>query len=147
MARVPRIDRPCPLSPDEQRGIAGDCARCGHPVHRLDAMDDAQREALLAASTGPICVSYRTPARAASLAAIALTLIAGSALAESPAPLVASPAAPSTPVEADAELQSLVSIVWVGGVSEPRSVEWVDDSRLPELPMIERDATADRTAR
>jgi len=146
MARVPRIDRPCPLSPAEQRGIAGDCTRCGHPVHRLDDLDDAQREALLAAMPGPICVSYRTPSRAASLAAIALTLIAGSALADSPAPLVPGPAAPSTPVEAEAEALPLESITWVGGVDEPRSAQWVDDSRLPELPMIERDA-ANKTAR
>lgn len=139
MARVPRIDRPCPLSPDEQRRIAGDCVRCGHPVHRLDALDDTQRETLLRAAQGPICVSYRTPARAAGLMAIALTLVAGSAMAESPAPLVANPAEPSTPVQSEPTLLDADSmLVWVGGISEPSTVEWVDDSALPELPMIDR---------
>ncbi|WP_354503266.1 hypothetical protein [Lysobacter sp. OAE881] len=135
------------MSAQAQRTITGDCARCGHPVHDLDGLDDAQRMALLAASSGPICVSYRTPARAASLAAIALTLVAGSALAESPSPLVADPATPSTPVEAGPLVEPLTTIVWVGGVSEPRSAQWVDDSSLPELPMIERASEADDTAR
>ena len=135
MARFPRIDGPCPLGVDEQRRISGHCGRCGHQVHVLDDMDDTARESLLASSAGPMCVSYRIPAR--RLAAIALTLAAGSAMADPPTTQVAH--ADASPVE-QATLLPLDQIVMVGGVDEPRSAQWIDDGTLPELPMVERAA-------
>ena len=142
MARFPRIDRLCPLGIDEQRRIAGHCDRCGHPVHALDAMDDRAREALLTSAAGPLCVSYRLPAR--RLAAIALTLVAGTAMADPP-PLTLAPQAPSAEVSPaeSATMLPLDQIIMVGGVDEPRSARWIDDSTLPELPMVERSTTAE----
>ena len=137
MARFPRIDRPCPLSADEQRAIAGDCARCGRPVHSLDGLDDAARQALLSAARGPMCVSYRTPA--VGLAAIALTLVAGAAMAGSPSASegLTPAAAPASAVPVEPVVESPLELIWVGGVSEPQSAHWLDESDLPELPMIE----------
>ena len=157
MSLVPRIDQPCPLGIDEQRRIAGHCGRCEKHVHDLSALDEGARRALLARADGPVCVSYRRSARLAHAAAIAITLVAGTAFAgencaDAPsAPLVpvvaqgpVSPASPTPGAAADSatgepeELTSLDYVV-VGGISDPHEAEWVDDSTLPELPMIAAD--------
>jgi hypothetical protein len=59
--------------------------------------------------------------------------------------LTLAPQAPSaevSPVES-ATMLPLDQIIMVGGVDEPRSARWIDDSTLPELPMVERSTTAE----
>ncbi|KAB8191372.1 hypothetical protein FKV24_007910 [Lysobacter maris] len=138
----PKIDRPCPLSRQEQQGIDGHCDRCGSQVHSLDGLDEAGRRDLLSRQQGPVCVAYRVPSRTAGLAAIALTLVAGTAMAGERSPALTLPAAPSeasSPVEPGEEAiaSSGLEFILVGGVDDPRDADWVDDSDLPELPMID----------
>lgn len=177
MAQVPKIDTPCPLGVDEQRRLDGHCARCDQHVHRLDAMSDSDRRALLAAADGPICVSYRSGSYRSSSyrsssyrsespramkrgagfgIAIAATLVSGGAFAADPPALLpaatgeqASPVAPAPLLAApapspDCEDEELELIV-LGGVSDPRDAQWVDDSELPDLPMRDA-ATLDEVA-
>src|SRR5688572_10938273 len=128
MALYPRIDQPCPLGIDDQRRIDGHCQRCDQHVHALDRMEPAERRDLLARAQGPVCVSYRRSARLAHVAAIAITLVAGSALAgedcndAAAAPLLpavqqsaVSPVPPVPPV-ADEELTTIEWVV-MGGIS------------------------------
>lgn len=155
MAQVPKIDSPCPLGIDEQLRLDGHCGRCGKHVHALDAMDDAERRALLRTAAGPICVSYRS-ARPSAVRrgagfgiAIAATLVSGGAFATDPPPLLppvaseqASPvtaAAPLVPSEQAGGEDEDERIVFVGGVSDPQDAQWIDDSDLPELPMRQAD--------
>lgn len=155
MALFPRIDSPCPLSQAEQRGIDGHCARCDRHVHKLDGLDDAQRQALLASARGSLCVSYRVPRRELARSggrfgvAIAATLIASTvAYADDPAPIgpTASGASaaqmspvPQTPVRL-VEPEGIDSLgldeIFVGGVDDPQDAGWIDDGRLPELPSL-----------
>ncbi|MEG3791315.1 hypothetical protein V1318_14390 [Lysobacter sp. CCNWLW3] len=163
MAQVPKIDSPCPLGIDEQRRLDGHCARCDKHVHRLDALSDDERHALLIAADGPICVSYRSERPRASRRgagfgiAIAASLVSAGAYASDPPllppqPASATPVAP-TPLLAQApakdcadEVTSIEMIEFVGGVSDPRDAHWADDSELPELPMREAAALDDTTA-
>jgi hypothetical protein len=153
MPCLPKIDRPCPLARDAQRALAGHCGLCGHEVHALDALDDAQRRELLAGARGAVCVSYRVPAAlAASLALLLTTPGAGAAdgaqlpappptplidsLADPPA--VASPMSPTagmTAADEDcaSELEELE--IMVGGVAAPHATEWFDIAPLPALPL------------
>jgi hypothetical protein len=147
MALVPRIDLSCPLGVDEQRRIAGHCNHCDTPVHALDGMDEAARRALLARAEGPVCVSYRVPARLAQMAAIALTLVTTTAFADEPAdaaPASQSTAAgqqdeasPASPARKGERVKQLGSLIVLGAVADPRDAAWVDDSTLPELPVVE----------
>lgn len=161
MAPFPRIDQPCPLGIDEQRRIDGHCQRCDTRVHALDGMDLTERRALLAQADGPVCVSYRRSTRLAHAAAIAITLVAGSAFAgedcndAAAAPLLpavqqsaVSPVSPLSAVPPAAE-EEMTTIDWVvmGGISDPGAAEWVDDSSLPELPVIAADAEPAPVAR
>ncbi|WP_237055799.1 hypothetical protein [Marilutibacter chinensis] len=111
-------------------------------MHSLDGLDEAGRRALLSRQQGPVCIAYRVPRRTAGLAAIALTLVAGTAMAGEQHPALTLPAVPSaasSPVEPNGEaVQSLeLEYILVGGVDDPGDVDWVDDSDLPELPMID----------
>lgn len=155
MAQVPKIDSPCPLGIAEQLRLDGHCGRCGKHVHALDAMDDAERRALLRTAAGPICVSYRSARpgavrRGAGFGiAIAATLVSGGAFATDPPSLLppvaseqASPvtaAAPLVPSEQAGGEDEDERIVFVGGVSDPQDAQWSDDSDLPELPMRQAD--------
>lgn len=136
MACYPRIDRPCPLGIDEQLRLDGYCAHCATEVHALDAFDDSGRRAFMASRTGAVCVSYRLPvARAAMLGAtMAAGLMAGAVMAQSvaPAPIESSGSAGSM----DAASERLELVVMTGGVSKGADADWVDDSQVPELPVI-----------
>lgn len=157
MSRFPKIDRPCPLSPDEQRAIAGHCSHCEKTVHALDGLDEAERRALLAAATGPICVSYRYPAprRVSGIGGaigrtIAATLLTTSATAYAGAP---SESAPATPTVVQAlqdvkETESLdgLDLVFVGGVDDPQQSLAEQDTTLPELPLRSVAEALDATA-
>lgn len=132
MARFPRIERLCPLSQEEQRRLDDDCRRCNKRVHTLDAWTDAEREAFLAASSGPVCVSYRVPTRRMTGfgLAMAATLAAGSALAGDAPAQLQSQSVESTPDEPQFEM------IIVGGIEDPANAGWIDDSDLPDLPMV-----------
>jgi hypothetical protein len=147
MARFPKIDQPCPLDIDEQRRIAGDCGRCGKPVHALDAMGDAERLAWMRAAKGPVCVTYRISARGAALglgAALALSAPVGRAQSTPPpaASDLQTPAPIAHPIggaEADASVdgQRLETITITGGVSDPATVEFIDAAdALPDMPVL-----------
>lgn len=151
MACFPKIDKPCPLDIDAQRRLDGYCGHCSTTVHSLDAMDDAQRRALLHAASGPICVSYRAPVRrpashrvAGYGLAIAATLVSGAAMANPPAPQAA-----QTPVEQASLLNQepeLLEVLVLGGVSDPQDAGWVDDGSTPELPQLTAEALREEIA-
>ncbi|WP_460733980.1 hypothetical protein [Lysobacter tyrosinilyticus] len=153
MARFPKIDRPCPLDTETQKRIRGSCDLCGKTVHCLDGKSDAERTEFMSKLKEPACVSYRLTAGIG--AALALSM-AGPVLAADqtgtamdPPSLMAAQTgtspllvpgvpgadAPQTPLP-DKEANVLDQLVFVGGVSKPDQVEWVEvDESLPELPM------------
>lgn len=167
MACFPKIDQPCPLGIDEQRRLDGWCARCEKTVHALDGMSDEERRSLLRDAKGPVCVSYRMPVMrplgAGFGAALAMTMSA-SALAidvlprrAQPDPLQSHTGNPSTilseskasgpecdEVEAAAreEFQPIDTITITGGVRSPDAADWIDDSDLPDLPMLNESVSA-----
>lgn len=167
MACFPKIDQPCPLGIDEQKRIDGYCGRCAKTVHALDALDQNQRRSLLREAQGPICVSWRRPAArglGVGLGAALAVSMSASAFAIEGLPggnavePMQSPAATSAPSllgdeakgpECDEKAHAaapepppMEMMVMVGGVSDPGNAEWVDDSDLPDLPMVS--APADR---
>jgi hypothetical protein len=152
MALVPRIDLSCPLGVDEQRRIAGHCNHCDTPVHALDGMDESARRALLASAQGPVCVSYRVPARLAQVAAIALTLVATTSfagerdVAAAPQSQVQGTASPAPQTGKQERIKPLGTLIVLGAVADPRDADWVDDSTLPDLPVISMDAQAQEDA-
>jgi hypothetical protein len=136
MARYPKIDSPCPLSIAEQREINGECKRCNKHVHALDSMSDDERKVLMASSSGAVCVSYRLPVRArAGLGLAMATTLAASSVMAGEVPAVAPPAS-------DEGSEKLEVIIMVGGVEDPVNATWVDDSDLPELPMVVEERSA-----
>jgi hypothetical protein len=146
MARVPKIDLPCPLGAAEQRSIDDFCTRCSTQVHRLDGLDDAARCALLAAAKSPVCVSYRVARpllrRAAlGVAALGAGLGAGAALADKGVPAAGcEPTGGAAPFSGQPGLiqdegADLDMVVFIGGVSRPDEAEWQDDSELADLPV------------
>lgn len=167
MACFPKIDQPCPLGIDEQRRLDGWCARCEKTVHALDGMSEEQRRLLLRRAKGPICVSYRVPAMrplgAGFGAALAVTMSA-SALAIDVMPTgarsdpaqshagnpntiltgsgVSGPECDEAGAVANEEFQPIDTVTITGGVLSPDSAEWVDDSDLPDLPMLNAQASS-----
>lgn len=152
MSRFPRIDSPCPLSPNEQRAIDGHCSRCDKQVHALDALNEDERRALLAAATGPICVSYRvaTPRKVGRFgAAIAATLIGTGAATAAyasdadptasalpPPPAQSGPSWAQAHTEEDSEKeQELDRVFIVGGINDPQDAKFEEDTSLPALPI------------
>ncbi len=140
MSRFPRIDKPCPLSAEEQRAIDGHCDRCDKHVHALTDLNEAERRALLANAAGPICVSYRIPAprRVGRIgAAIAATLITTSAYAAEPAmsPVAQPPPIGAAPQASDDALLDMDDLVFVGGIDDPQDALMAEDTSVPELPL------------
>jgi hypothetical protein len=157
MRCLPRIDRPCPLDSTSQREVGNFCAHCDRTVHQLDAMSAEQRRDLFRAS-GPICVSYRLAAGMGAALAFAFNPAQAAPPPVEPTPWLAAPQAeriPSilidageshasplaSPVVAPPETgeceEELTDIVIVGGVSDPRSAQWIEDDRsLPDLPRV-----------
>lgn len=154
----PRIDSPCPLGPEEQRRIDGHCDRCDRHVHRLDGLDEPERRALLAALSGPACISYRVPTRRLGVSgmAIAATLVTATAFAAPPqapdaaqSPVVAAPLVPgeeALDMIFVGGIQAADAAVWEdtpapdrievmgGGIQDPAAATRVDAPDLPELP-------------
>ncbi|SFM98074.1 hypothetical protein [Dokdonella immobilis] len=145
MARVPRIDSPCPLSRAQQLRIDGHCGRCNKHVHALDSLDERQRRALFAAARGPLCVSYRVPAyrNPAMAVAMAAMISVGTAAAgqdcDEAAPALQSvqPAAQEPLIHLQDQTNDVpYDTIIVGGISSAEDAQWIDDGSLPDLPMI-----------
>lgn len=146
MARVPRIDNPCPLKLAEQLRIDGHCSHCNKHVHALDGLDDAQRRALFAAAKGPLCVSYRVPINRTPVLAAAMTamLSASAAMAgqdcDETKPVFQS--VETAPVEqvvnlyAESERLDDEDIIVTGGILSAEDAKWVDDGSLPDLRIV-----------
>ncbi|MBN8482086.1 MAG: hypothetical protein J0L88_10910 [Xanthomonadales bacterium] len=98
-------------------------------MHALDELDDSERRRFMAARTGLVCVSYRLPkARAAMFGAtMAAGMIAGAVMAGQER---------TAPPETGAVPEDEMIIIVVGGVSKAEHASWVDDSGLPDLPVI-----------
>ena len=166
MALFPKIDQPCPLDAEEFARIDGHCGRCNRVVHALDDMSDAQRAALLRESRGPLCVSYRVPARhhasrigvgaaiALSVASPAFADIVRSGIDEANVQRSIEPKTPllgpsahgatcqdSSPSPDENKLEQIT--ITGGGVRRPQDAEWIDDSALPDLPMVPVDASGE----
>jgi len=145
MARFPRIQSPCPYKSDLAAVMDGDfCRMCKRNVHDLTGWTDAARVAFLAGCETEVCVSYRLPVRSA-LAAAALVAALPAAAQDMPAQDVTMPqivaAAPdyaaadanyANPGDEDLE-------IFVGGITNPGKVEFVEDpadAAIPELPVV-----------
>ena len=145
MACFPKIDQPCPLGIDEQKRIDGYCGHCSKAVHSLTAMSDADRLNLLRNANGPICVSYRVKVRrgvsAGFSAALALSVINPAHAVDTldvnaPNKVEAVQMIPPPPPTEPHEM------MLTGGVSDPQAAQFVDESDVPDLPMV-RDGLAD----
>jgi hypothetical protein len=150
MARVPKIDTPCPIAGKPlPAGATEHCSLCDRPVHNLDLMSDGERREFLGACGGKVCVAYtvRIPAsglrrRAVTPASLAAVL-AASAMASLPAAAQESPVVGQSPVANPNGLPNCDDFleVVVGGVNKGDEAKWVDDGKdaPPELPSIEDD--------
>jgi hypothetical protein len=159
MAVFPKIDRPCPLGIDEQKRIDGYCGRCDKVVHALNGMSGDERVSLLRSAKGPLCVSYRLPARrvagAGLGAALALSIVMP-AFAKEPTLLGTFGSPPSDPAgepqftpavnspSTSGDSEKIEFITVTGGVSNPSDANFVDDSKLPDLPIVPDDGTQRR---
>ncbi|GAB1595186.1 hypothetical protein [Lysobacter claricitrinus] len=168
--KFPRIQNPCPLTADQRRAIDGHCGHCDKHVHRLDAMSETARRALLAAAREPICVAYAQPVRVGARlgAAMAASLVSAAAMAapQTQAPPTTQQSAVEQPSDLAAAASSLQYVVvggidrpqaaeWTGGdavelarvevvgggIDDPAAAKWVDTSDLPELPVEYADGT------
>lgn len=146
MARVPRIESPCPLTMAEQLRIDGHCGRCNKTVHALDGLDDAQRHALFAAARGAICVSYRLPVKRVPALGVAMAaMLSASAVMAGQDCAETKPAfqsVDSAPVEQVVNLEEAskpadpVDMIFVGGIQSAEDAEWIDDGSVPDLPIV-----------
>ena len=125
MAVFPKIQSPCPYKADLAAIMVGDqCSACRRQVHDITDWSDAQRRRFLAACGGEVCVSYRLPVTAAA----ALAAVAAAA-----APLPAAAECPPIIVE---------ELIIVGGITDPRAVEYVEADpgpASPDLPVVYED--------
>jgi hypothetical protein len=126
----PKIDSPCParvqrLPSDGQNH----CTLCDRQVHNLDGMRAEQRAAFLQSCNGKVCVAYSVNRKFNQRqfragVAIAATLISSQALA-----------LPSDTASMDESME-----IFMGGISHPDKVQFLDQTELPELPVLESDA-------
>ena len=99
------------------------CRMCKRQVVDLSPMSDAQRVAFLENCSGEVCVSYKFSVRPA-LAAAAIA--------------VASIAVPTAAAACDTS----EVVVTVGGIKDPKNVQFVEDpsdSAIPVLPVVYED--------
>ena len=128
MALVPRVSKPCPLSPADLPA-AGDfhCRHCDRDVHDLTALDDEARRAFVAGRAGPVCVRVRTPVRMAAIACGALV----SATSAVTVPLSAEAADEIEVVNATFPWTTRVTI----GEVHPTLSGWID-IEAPDLELL-----------
>ncbi len=149
MARVPRIDSPCPL---ENRplpaGASDHCSHCDRTVHNLNRMNERERREFMSACSGKVCVAYtvRIPIRHRGLGAAALAAAALAALpaaADTPSEVV-EPSDAMSPLPGTPQFPNCDTYYesWeIGGVSHADQAEWADDGKdaPPDLPTVEDD--------
>jgi hypothetical protein len=150
MSSFPKIDSPCPLRWKSAPSAGRDfCTQCRRRVHNLDAMNEAERRALLAGCETDICVSYSVPRRRIAAAGIGLAaaLSFGAAAADVPpdrSPVATQTVIPSEPkADCVTEEEALEIEVLVGGISNAREAEWDEAGDLPVLPLAGPDAFDD----
>jgi len=149
MARVPRIDSPCPL---ENRpwpaGASDHCSHCDRTVHNLNRMNERERREFMSACSGKVCVAYtiRIPIRHRGLGAAAVAAAALAALpaaADTPSEVI-EPSDALSPLPGTPQLphcDTYYESEEIGGVSHADQAEWVDDGKdaPPDLPTVEDD--------
>ena len=153
MARVPRIDSPCPINRPRFPGATDHCSHCDRTVHNLNLMNDRERREFMSSCSGKVCVAYtvrvpvsRSPVRHRGLGAAALAAAALAALpaaAESPAETVemSDAMSPMPGTQQFPNCDSYYEYDLEGGVSFADQAEWVDDGKdaPPDLPTVEDD--------
>lgn len=135
MARFPRIQSPCPNKARLSEVMDGDfCRACDRTVIDLTHWREEEKEALMKATTGKICISYRPALVAAAMAAAASAL-----------PAAAEDISFTVPAAADVSFQEPVDDYYddeivVGGIADAKKARFVEvkaDRNLPELPVME----------
>lgn len=137
MAFFPKIQSPCPYKSDLASVMDGDmCRMCRRQVIDIGAWSDDERIAFLAGCETEVCVSYTLPLRPAlAAAALAAAAIPTAAFAQEQVPVVQVP-------EAELGDSGMEMTVTVGGITDPRNVEFVaaeDLAALPEVPVAYED--------
>jgi predicted Fe-S protein YdhL (DUF1289 family) len=150
MPLFPRIQSPCPYKDRLGAVMDGDfCRMCRRSVVDLTAFSDGERIAFLAGCEEEVCVSYRLPRAAIGAAALAAaTLALPTAAAAQDSPAVAEALAEVPVVETDAVAGDDMTIM-VGGIKDPRHVEFAavgDEPSAPELPVVYEDEKAPKRA-
>jgi hypothetical protein len=126
MAQYPKIDSPCPIKGRERAETGIDfCKVCERSVHNLSAMTESERKRFMASCTGPVCVSYTVKRKREQKIVWAMAMAATVAVA----PGIAS--AHCDPVEVMED-----TFTEEGGVKDPGNVQWFDDEKPQELPVI-----------
>ena len=152
MPSFPIIDSSCPFRADEAPQPGCDhCGHCDRKVHNLDGMSDEQRRAFLAGCSGKVCVAYTVNRSAqrrnvALGAGLAISLAGSGATMAQSAPIVLPPDAPtpSSPAVEPVEGTTILTeeqiaamkipdglVLLMGGVLDPTSARWSDESDIP----------------
>jgi predicted Fe-S protein YdhL (DUF1289 family) len=135
MAFFPKIQSPCPYKSQLASVMDGDmCRMCKRQVIDIGAWSDDERVAFLAGCETEVCVSYTLPLRPAlAAAALAAAALPSAVAAQTVTPVAAAEA----PEDSGIELT-----VMVGGIKDPRNVEFVaaeDIANLPDVPVVYED--------
>jgi hypothetical protein len=129
----PKIDSPCParltaLPIDGQNH----CTLCQRQVHNLDHMTADQRLSFLRSCTGKVCVAYTVQRKINHRQARAGVLIAAAALVSGNAFAQAQQNNEASEID--------YSDIIIGGVYQPENAQLVEQSALPEMPVLDNDA-------
>jgi len=147
MAFFPRIQSPCPYKGNLAAVMDGDfCRMCERQVFDLSHMSGDEKRAFLAGCAGEVCISYRfSPAIAAAALAAAMP---AAAAAQDLAPIVPDAAAMAATTAELAATDENMEII-VGGIKDPRNVQYVEDPAAPDapdLPVVYEEAPARQSA-
>ena len=134
MAFFPKIQSPCPYKADLAAVMDGDfCRMCKRQVFDLSHMSSDEKRAFLSACSGEVCISYRFgPAIAAAALAAA---IPAAAAAQDLGPAVPDAAAIAASTAEIAAMEEGSPII-VGGIKDPRTVQYVEDPADHDVPML-----------
>jgi hypothetical protein len=140
MAMFPKIQSPCPYKSQLASVMDGDmCRMCRRQVIDIGAWSDDERVSFLAGCGSEVCVSYTVKLRPAlAAAALAAAAIPAAAFAQEPVPAAQA-------ADASSEDSGMEMIVTVGGITDPRNVEFVaaeDIANLPDVPVVYEDEAA-----
>ncbi|HET7812538.1 MAG TPA: hypothetical protein VFL16_18345 [Steroidobacteraceae bacterium] len=159
MARVPRVESPCPIAGKQlPAGATEHCTRCDRTVHNLDRMSERERHEFMGACSGQVCVAYTVRIPLASIrkrhgGGLAMATLAAAAIVSLPAATqtpetqtVEPPTGAMSPLPGAAprlpNCDDLYGeLIVVGGVAQGDQAEWADDGKdaPPDLPSMEDD--------